>query len=167
MEGEALQGILVLSQVVLQPQGRRGAYSVVPQGLQMLGDRVGVGVAEEGRGVLADAEVAPMTQSLCPFTVGLGAQAFLSWRNGGFKLENDSFFLHFDQQRGKYFTGQGGGRGNVPPGLLGGVCVSAARAERNRTLIKTHSKLGPVGNEYALLFATEISFQHLICLQIP
>lgn len=46
--------------------------------------------------VLADAEVAQMTQSLCPFTMGLGAQEFLSWV-GGFKLENDSFFLYFDQ----------------------------------------------------------------------
>lgn len=61
----------------------------------------------EGGGA-ADAEVAQMTQSLCPFTVGLGAQEFLSWA-GGFKLENDSFFLCFDQQRGKYFTEQRGG----------------------------------------------------------
>lgn len=46
-------------------------------------------------------------------------------------------------------------------------CVCVAGAKSNRMLIKTHSKLGPVSNEYSLLFATEISFQHLICLQIP
>lgn len=114
MEGEGVQAILILSHVLLQPQAeKRSLFSGCHRGLQMLlltGCRAqarsasllggGGGEWEGERGewgcVLADAKVAQMTQSLCPFTAGLGAQEFLSWVEG-FKLENDSFFLFFDQ----------------------------------------------------------------------
>lgn len=41
--------------------------------------------------------------------------------------------------------------------LCGGRVLPAS--ESNRTLIKTHSKLGPVSNEYSSLCSTEIYFK--------
>lgn len=56
--------------------------------------------------------------------------------------------------------------GVFPRSPLHGECV-LPEPESNRMLIRTHSKLGPVSNEFSLLFSTEISLHKLICLQIP
>lgn len=106
-----------------------------------------------------------ITQSLCPFTQGLERALWipqLPWGVLNLRWTPPSSTLISGEEN----TSQGWRwlRECFPRSSL---CGGRALPECNRMLIKTHNKLGPVSNECALLFSTEISLQNLICFQIP